>query len=111
MKYILLLLLSFNTYALSEKEHQRVNCKGEMEVKIKGGRIDCLTELYAVEYDFAYKWKNAISQSRWYALQTGKRAGIALIYRKPSDETYLEYLIEYLHGYDIYIRVWIVKDY
>jgi len=111
MKYIALLLLSFNAYALSEREHQDANCMGQKEVVIKGGRIDCLTDTHAIEYEFANKWKDAISQSRWYALQAGKKAGIVMILRKESDKKYLEYLREYLSGYDMYIRVWVLKDY
>jgi len=60
---ILLALLTFNAYALSEKEHQDRWCTGEKEVIVEGGRIDCLTELYAIEIDFAYKRK--VIKSTW----------------------------------------------
>lgn len=42
-------------------------------------RVDCLTESHAIEFDFADKWAEAVGQSFYYAHQTGKRPGVALI--------------------------------
>lgn len=116
LRSLSLFLLSFNAYALSEREHQDAWCKSQSnfiqtEYRVKGGRVDCLTESHAIEFGFANKWKEDIAQARWYALQTGKRPGIVMIFKKPSDKKYLNYLREYLSGYDIYIRVWTLKDY
>jgi hypothetical protein len=53
--------------------------KGKMEARVPDGRVDVLTETHAIEVEFTSKWKNALGQSLWYALQTGKIAGIVLI--------------------------------
>jgi len=62
-----------------EKEYQQVWCScesGEIEVRLSDRtRIDCLTAQYAIEFDFASKWAEAIGQSLHYASQTGKQAG------------------------------------
>ncbi|MDH3976454.1 MAG: hypothetical protein OEV42_19490 [Deltaproteobacteria bacterium] len=47
-----------------------------------GSRVDCLTDEYAVEVDFADKWHEAVGQSLYYALKTGKKPGILLITEK-----------------------------
>jgi hypothetical protein len=51
-------------------------------------RCDCLTETNAVEFDFGHKWYEAVGQSLYYSLQTGKRGGIALIIESPDDQKY-----------------------
>jgi hypothetical protein len=38
-----------------------------------GTRCDCLTDTHAIEFDFGNKWAEAIGQSAYYALQTGKK--------------------------------------
>lgn len=42
-------------------------------------RVDCLTDMYAVEFDFANKWAESIGQSLHYALMTGRKPKIVLI--------------------------------
>jgi len=56
---------------------------GQTEVAIEGGRIDVLTEHYAIEVDRLEKWHEAIGQSTHYALKTKKIPVAALII--PSD--------------------------
>ena len=55
-----------------------------------GTRVDCLTEEYAIEFDFADKWAEAIGQSLHYALMTGKKPGIVIIIEKESDKKHLK---------------------
>lgn len=47
-------------------------------------RVDCLTDDYAVEFDFAPKWAEALGQSMHYAYMTGRKGAIALLIRKRS---------------------------
>ena len=47
-------------------------------------RADCLTE-NIIDFNFSNKWAESIGQSMFYALQTGKRAGIVLIQDSPRD--------------------------
>ena len=42
-------------------------------------RVDCLTELYAVEFDFYNKWAESIGQALYYGFMTGKRPKVVLI--------------------------------
>lgn len=101
------LLLAFSANS-AEIDYQRKWCadhKGRLEVTVPGGRIDCLTDRYAVEFDFAPKWKDCIVQAKWYAIQTGRIPACALI-TSPTQDIYLKYLEDYLHGTDSYIRVW-----
>ena len=84
---------------------------GEKEVKVQNGRIDILNDEYAIEVDFAKKWKEAIGQSIWYALNTNKKAGIVLI-RKGDYDTYhfqLYTALEYA-GLSDKIKVWLYPD-
>lgn len=56
---------------------------GETEFSIASGRIDVVTEHYAIEVDRLEKWHEAIGQASHYALQTKKVPVAALII--PSD--------------------------
>jgi hypothetical protein len=56
---------------------------GRTEVSIEGGRVDVLTEHYAIEVDRLEKWHEAIGQASHYALKTKKTPVAALII--PSD--------------------------
>ena len=42
-------------------------------------RVDCLTDIYAIEFDFCNKAYEAVGQSLHYALMTGKKPKIVLI--------------------------------
>ena len=80
---------------------------GQVEVVMKDGtRCDILTATHAIEVDFAKKWAEAIGQSLNYAMQTGKRPGVALIVLSPSDNKYIERVrkisTEYSLGLTIY---------
>ena len=95
-----------------EKDYQRYWCKahyGETEVVLDDKtRIDCLTNEYAIEFDFANKWAEAIGQSLYYAHKTNKKAGIVLIIENYEQEKkYLERLISIAKRYNI--SVWTIS--
>ncbi len=50
-------------------------------------RIDCLTQEYAIEFDFAEKWAESIGQSLYYSYLTNKKAGIVLISENEKKDT------------------------
>lgn len=50
-----------------------------------GTRVDCLTENYAVEFDFAPKWAEGLGQALHYSDLTGKRPAVVLIIEHPND--------------------------
>jgi hypothetical protein len=52
-------------------------------------RVDCLTDDYAIEVDWAKKWAESIGQSMFYADMTNKKAGVALIVGE-KDHRYLK---------------------
>ena len=95
MRLIILLLLALPLLGKqSERYYQEKFAReigGQVEVVMKDGtRCDILTATHAVEVDFAKKWAEAIGQSLNYAMQTGKRPGVALIVLSPSDNKYIE---------------------
>ncbi len=82
---------------------------GQMEVVLKGGRADIVNDTYAIEVEFAPKWKNAIGQALWYGLQTGKQPGIVIILRETSEYPYFAQLGSALSyaGLDSRVKVWL----
>ncbi|MCZ6802985.1 MAG: hypothetical protein O7D86_03375 [Proteobacteria bacterium] len=86
----------------------------DTEKRVKAGYVDCLLTDYAIEFGFANKWKEDIAQAGWYALQTGKKAGMVMILKKPTDIKYVDYVKEYLKFYNgdaKPVKIWTVKDY
>ena len=69
-----------------------------------GTYVDCLTEDYAIEAEFDYKWK-AIGQSLHYAEATNKKAAILLIKRKQSNKDYYNEMMNVINKYDLPIKV------
>jgi hypothetical protein len=55
----------------------------QTEVPVEGGRVDVLTDHYAIEVDRLDKWHEAIGQAAHYALKTQKIPAAALMV--PSD--------------------------
>ena len=99
---IILLTFAFHTTTHArnihlEKEYQNVWCLetgGVSEYTLEDRtRVDCLTDEYAVEVDFAAKWAEAVGQALYYALMTGKKPGVLLIIERPSDMRHLGRLL------------------
>ncbi len=93
-----------------EKEYQNVWCaqhNGTIEyILADKTRVDCLTDDYAIEFDFAYKWAEAVGQALYYALKTNKKPGIVLIMEKERDEKNLRRLEILTDKYNI--RLWTI---
>ncbi len=70
-------------------------------------RVDCLTKTYAVEFDFASKWAEAVGQSLYYSKLTGKKPAIILILEKEDDIKY--YNRAKLLAEDNNITLWYIK--
>ncbi len=71
-------------------------------------RVDCLTDTHAVEVDFARKWAEAVGQSLFYAVSTGRAPGIVLIMEDPGDIRFLERLKAASRG--TRIIVWTITE-
>ena len=70
-------------------------------------RVDCLTDEYAIEFDFSYKWPESIGQALYYAIRTGKLPGVVLIMENIGDGRYLERLEVVAIKYGI--RIWTMQ--
>ena len=77
----------------TEKEVVKKFCTGKIEYTLDDKtRVDCLTDKYAIEYDYARKWAECIGQAQYYALKTNKKPACALILRGEKDKKYLKRL-------------------
>jgi hypothetical protein len=80
---------------------------GEMWVRmVDGGRCDCVTPTHAVEVAVAAEWADAIGWALRSALNTGKRAGIALIEEGAADAVYRRRLDAVIDRFGLPISVW-----
>lgn len=112
--FILIVLspcLSFAAHLYPEKEYQKVWCTlndGVSEyVLTDKARVDCVTKDYAIEFDFANKWAEAVGQSLYYGVSLGKQSGIVLILENSQrDKKYLNRLLSVAKLYNI--KVWII---
>ena len=68
-------------------------------------RVDCMTKDYAIEFDFAKKWAEAIGQSLYYSKLTGKSPSIVLILKSPTDYRYVKRIERLDNG----IKVFLIK--
>ena len=108
---VLLFLLTLPVQAKHlhyEREYQAAWAEknnAEVEVVLDcGARVDCVTEEYAVEFDFANKWAESIGQCLYYALKTNKKPAVVLIMENPEkDEKYYNRLKAVADKYGITI--------
>lgn len=99
--------------AATEDDHVREWCPigAEVEFRLEDGtRVDCLTDEYAIEVDWAHKWAEAIGQSLYYADQTGRKPGILLIVGC-HDWRYVTRLLAAIQAQPRPIRVWFKQDF
>lgn len=76
---------------MKEKDYVNKYCSGHIEYILPDKtRVDCLTEEYAIEFDYAKKWAESIGQSLYYAKQTGRKPAVAIILKKESDKKYVD---------------------
>ncbi len=79
----------------TEKYYQQKFCNslgGKMEVRLSDRtRVDCLTDEYAIEVDWAKKWAEGIGQSLYYSIMTHKKPAVALIVGR-KDNRYIKRL-------------------
>ena len=111
----LLILLVLTPWILSsENEINEAWCLGiggnDQYITKYGTYVDCLTEQYAIETEFDYKWKEAIGQSLHYAEATNKKAAILLIKRKKSNKNYYNELMIVINEYDLPIKVFLIDE-
>ena len=66
-------------------------------------RVDCMTKDYAIEFDFAKKWAEAIGQSLYYSKLTGKSPAIVLILTTPTDYRYVKRIERLDNGIKVFL--------
>lgn len=96
-----------------ESEYQSLWCKennGVTEYVLDDkARVDCLTDEYAIEFDFANKWAESIGQSLYYGLKTNKKAGIVLIIEDRNKvDRYIKRLDTVTNQYNI--KYWLMYE-
>ena len=110
--FILFILTPWILY--SENEINKAWCLSiggnDQYITKYGTYVDCLTEQYAIETEFDYKWKEAIGQSLHYAEATKKKAAILLIKRKQSNKDYYNELMNVINKYNLPIRVFTIDE-
>ncbi len=80
---------------MQEKDYVNKYCTGIIEYTLPDKtRIDCLTEEYAIEFDYAKKWAESIGQSLYYAKKTGKKPAVAIISDGEKDLKYINRIKE-----------------
>jgi len=107
-----LLLMGCSTHAKNkyhEKYYQTLLCdelSGEMEYVLQDRtRVDCLTEEYAIEVDFAKKWAEGVGQSLYYAHMTGRKPAVGFIMNTEKDKRYFKRLNTLAEKYGIKIFI------
>ncbi len=110
------IILAAESFAMAthfklEKEYQQAWCDdagGQSEYVLDNKiRVDCITNEYAIEFDFAPKWAEAVGQSLYYAIIANKKPGIVLILERESDERHFQKLetVAAKHG----VTVWTIR--
>jgi len=118
--FIIFLLLLFSANAEAARLHperfyQQIWCdehNGKVEhILPDRSRVDCLTEEYAVEVDFADKWPpKVIGQSVFYAQMMDKKPEVVLIMEIPEkDYKYLIRLLIPVQSNDGF-AIWIISS-
>lgn len=76
---------------LTEKDYVNMYCSGIKEYVLEDRtRVDCLTDEYAIEFDYAKKWAESIGQSLYYSKKTGKKPAVAIITNGQNDLKYIQ---------------------
>jgi hypothetical protein len=86
------------------------NGRAKMEVPVKYGRIDLLTDEYAIEVDRLEKFHEAMGQALHYAKETGRKPAIAIFITdsEPGDKQKLKYVTRLCDYYKI--KVWFINE-
>ena len=96
-----------------EKYYQESWCakhKGHSEYRLlDNARVDCLTDEYAVEFDFAGKWAEALGQSMHYSRMTGRKGAVVLICGSKNDNKKAKKLDRLINYYRLPIKLFIMK--
>ena len=80
---------------LTEKDYVNMYCTGIKEYVLEDKtRVDCLTDEYAIEFDYEKKQAESIGQSLYYSKKTGKKPAVAIITNGENDLKYIQRIKE-----------------
>lgn len=97
-------------HKMLEREYVSQYCDGRPEFVLPDRtRIDCLTDKYAIKFDFASKWAQALGQSLHYARMTGRNPAIYLILESEKDSRFIDILAPLCNMYGI--NLFLIKNY
>jgi len=88
---MIILLLIFSATENDYSDVLANQLDGQREVRLwDDTRVDILTDEYAIEVDWAYKWAEAIGQSLYYGIVTGKKPMIIILIKdNTKDKKYI----------------------
>ena len=91
MKKIILLLLCSTAAASEREEVERIALRMDAATEVvlwDGSRVDIMTDEYAIEVDWAYKWSEGVGQCLYYAAVSGKKPALLLLWdtRNPTTQ-------------------------
>jgi hypothetical protein len=114
----LIALLLFSVAVMFSQERQRESYYQEEFAKVLGGetevvlsdrtRVDIVTDKYAIEVDFGYKWAESVGQSLYYEKMLDKQAGVLLVVEGREEERFINRLMAVAveHGIKVWIWDW-----
>lgn len=96
LKDVIRPLVSTKQHKYKEADYVNAYCNGKIEHVLphSNTRVDCLTDTYAIEFDYAPKWEEAIGQALYYAKVTDRKPAVAVIMKSWLDEKYVNRIIE-----------------
>jgi hypothetical protein len=92
------------------EECQRLAAKYNAQAEYRlwdASRVDLLSDEYAIEVDFSHKWSEAVGQSLYYALVTGKKPAIVLLVTNPQKESRFIFRLQAVcakHGIKLFLE-------
>ena len=84
--------------------------KGQLEYPIIGGRVDILTDDYAIEVEKISTWENGIIQALKYAKATNRQAGLA-VYIDRDDKALEKFKQAKEFCEQKGIKLWLINEY
>ena len=97
---------AFAAHKMPERTYQKMYCPYQAEVRLSDNtRVDCLTDKYAIEFDFAPKWAEALGQSLHYAHMTGRMPAIFLIVEHERDMRHVQRLKPLCEKYGVQLTL------
>ena len=96
-----------------EKTYQKQFCEqigGGTEYYLldRSGRVDCITNEYAIEVDFANKYTEGVTQALYYGMKTNRKSGLLLIVEDDSERKYVDRTEGVIKHYNLPIRLWTI---